>query len=376
MAKLKLLNSLVNLIKEQPGLGRYSGFYTQSQSPLGKEPIGYDFISNKSLTSDEIKNLSEVSCETAKKVVEGVESSLGVEYVWGDEGEDGFDCSGLIYHYMQQNGVSVPRTAREQYNQSQKINKEDVKEGDLIFFHNTQKALSSGQASHVGVISKVNDNNNFDMIHASSGKDKVVLQKNVLGNSYYNNKLLGFGRVIECNNGVFSKDSDFTNDIIYSNAKNKIISGSYTAQGQKHVYDALHSFQSRKMDGFGGKINDKVEEGIKNYKKSTGIVAVDIEKVEIDIDPNTLTVNWKVTIGPSKDGNSYEEFDSRGSAGGGENNVDKQLSAMHANHLGEPKLVLYYNKNIPVCFNNDGTKKSSCGGKINIQQKFFKYKKK
>jgi hypothetical protein len=97
----------------------------------------------------------------------------------------------------------------------------------------------------------------------------------------------------------------------------------------------------------------------------------------VNIEPNSLTVNWKVYIGPSGDGYTYEEFDSRGSAGGGEGAVDKQLSSMHSYHSGEPKLVHHFNKTIPVCYNSNGKKKTDgCKGTINIQQKFYKYGKK
>lgn len=163
----------------------------------------------------------------------------------------------------------------------------------------------------------------------------------------------------------------------YKEEMSKVISGSYTAEGQPRAYDALHSFQSRASDKFGGRINTKVQNGIKEYKKTSGLKAIDIKKVSVTIDPNTLTVNWKVTIGPSTDGYTYEQFDSRGSAGGGESAVDGQLSSMHSYNSGTPKMVYHFDKTIPVCFNSNGTKKKDgCKGTINIQQKFFKYGKK
>lgn len=156
----------------------------------------------------------------------------------------------------------------------------------------------------------------------------------------------------------------------------KVIKGSYSAEGQPGAYDALHAFQSRRSDKFGGRMNTKVQDAIKDYKKNTGLNAIDIKKVDVKIDPNTLTVNWEVTIGQSDDGYTYEQFDSRGSAGGGEGAVDKQLPNMYSYNSGKPEMVYHYNKNIPICYNPDGTKKERCKGTINIQQKFFKYGKK
>lgn len=156
-------------------------------------------------------------------------------------------------------------------------------------------------------------------------------------------------------------------------SSDEVITGSYSAAGKSRAYDALHSFQSRRSDEFGGKINTIVQNRIKNYKKNKNVKAVDIKDMYVFIDPNTLTVNWEVTIGPSSDGYTYEQFDSRGSAGGGESAVNGQLESMHSFNSGEPKMVYYFNKTIPKCFNPDGTKMTTCKGTINIQQKFFKY---
>lgn len=158
------------------------------------------------------------------------------------------------------------------------------------------------------------------------------------------------------------------------NSENKVVTGSYTAENQSSPYDALHSFHKRKSDNFGGRINTIVQNAIKEYKKNNGVEAVDIKKMSVNVDSNTLTVDWSVTIGPSTNNKTYEEFDSRGSAGGGEAAVNKQLDKMHGYHSGKPELVYHYNETIPICFDSMGKKlKGGCKGKINIQQKFFKY---
>jgi hypothetical protein len=183
--------------------------------------------------------------------------------------------------------------------------------------------------------------------------------------------------LINARNCGFDNIEDYKNSG-WDCTKEKTIEGSYSAEGKSGAYDALHSFHMRASDGFGGRINSIVKEGIKKYKDEYKIDAVDIKNVDIDIDPNTLTVSWGVTIGPSSDGYTYEEFDSRGSAGGGEGAVNKQLDSMKSYHPNKvDKLVYHYNETIPVCFNSNGTKKDGgCKGTINIQQKFFKFGKK
>jgi hypothetical protein len=159
--------------------------------------------------------------------------------------------------------------------------------------------------------------------------------------------------------------------------KSEFVGGTYSAQGVPRAYDALHSFQSRASDGFGGKMNSKIKQAVKDFKNKYGVKNVDIKNVKVYISPETLTVNWNAEITESFDGYSYEEFDSRGSAGGGENAVNGQLDNMKSYHTGmKPVQIYHYNKTIPVCFNSNGTKKPKCSGTINMQQKFFKFGKK
>ena len=161
---------------------------------------------------------------------------------------------------------------------------------------------------------------------------------------------------------------------INPNLSNDVISSSYTAAGKSSPYDALHSFERRKSDKFGGRLNTLVKEGIQKYKLDNNIDAVDILNVDIQVDPEKLLVNWSVTVGPSTDGNTYEIIDSRGSAGGGTSAVEGQLSNMHSKHPGlTPVLVKHYNETIPMYYDRLGNKLPSSRGNINIQQKFFKY---
>ena len=104
-------------------------------------------------------------------------------------------------------------------------------------------------------------------------------------------------------------------DTITLGEHDKVISDSYTALGQRYVYDALHSFNRRKMDGFGGFLNEKINAALAEVRRS-GFNS-DVKNLYIQIDPSTLTVYWTAVVGPSTDGRCYLGVDSRGSAGGG-----------------------------------------------------------
>jgi len=151
-----------------------------------------------------------------------------------------------------------------------------------------------------------------------------------------------------------------------------IISGSYCAMGIKNPYDAIHAFNRRISDKFGGYINQKIDSALLTIRNN-GFKS-DIKSLDIKMDPETLTVYWTAVLGESTDGNSYTEIDSRGSAGGGLSAAKNQIPKMHTKHPNKkPVLFLDYNFDLQLCFDYSGKKKTNCNGFINIRQLFFKY---
>jgi len=70
---------------------------------------------------------------------------LGKPYSWGADGPGSFDCSGLTQYVYRQLGVSLPHSSRAQYNSGQRISRDDLESGDLVFF------ARGGSISHVGI---------------------------------------------------------------------------------------------------------------------------------------------------------------------------------------------------------------------------------
>jgi cell wall-associated NlpC family hydrolase len=72
----------------------------------------------------------------AKKAVEYALAQLGDPYVWGAEGPDAFDCSGLVQSAYASAGVSLPRVAADQYNatRDKPVDTEKLLPGDLLYW--------------------------------------------------------------------------------------------------------------------------------------------------------------------------------------------------------------------------------------------------
>ncbi|QPQ34006.1 MULTISPECIES: C40 family peptidase [unclassified Lysinibacillus] len=104
---------------------------------------------------------------------------LGRSYVWGGSNPTtGFDCSGLVQWSYKQAGVSLPRTASQQYLSTKRISASEARVGDLVFF-----SYGSGVA-HVGIYL-----GNNTMIDA---QNKGVVIESL---DWWNQYLVGFGRI-------------------------------------------------------------------------------------------------------------------------------------------------------------------------------------
>ncbi len=69
------------------------------------------------------------------KVVDIAKKYLGTPYVFGGETpKTGFDCSGLVQYAYAQEGISIPRTAAEQFRAGKPVALANLKPGDAVFF--------------------------------------------------------------------------------------------------------------------------------------------------------------------------------------------------------------------------------------------------
>ncbi len=129
---------------------------------------------------------SAAAAETAKKLVDYAKKFLDCKYVWGGNSpEQGFDCSGFTKYVFKEFGITLPRVAADQAKKGTKVDKSQLKVGDMVFFN-----TGSGIIDHVGIY--IGDGK---FIHAESKRYGVNISK--LSESFYARSYVTARRVIK-----------------------------------------------------------------------------------------------------------------------------------------------------------------------------------
>ena len=111
-----------------------------------------------------------------------IDDWFGTRYRYGGTTRRGIDCSAFMQVICQfVFGWMLPRTAHEQYAIMEKVDRDDIQEGDFVFFH-TRRGVS-----HVGMCLQ---NNKF--VHASTSKGVMISD---LDDNYWDSRILCFKRM-------------------------------------------------------------------------------------------------------------------------------------------------------------------------------------
>jgi len=135
--------------------------------------------------NDSIVAANKEKSSKVKKVLDLAYEQQGKPYKWGATGPDSFDCSGFTtYVYKNAADVSLPRVSRDQAQAGTKVERNNLKEGDLVFFG------SGGSITHVGMY--VGDQK---FIHSPQTGDVVKITRMDTGS--YSNRFITARRIIQ-----------------------------------------------------------------------------------------------------------------------------------------------------------------------------------
>ncbi len=111
------------------------------------------------------------------------ERFVGIPYRWGGENVvDGLDCSGFVRAVYNLCGLSIPRTSRDQFTAGDLVIKEELKDGDLVFF-----GASADAINHVGIYV-----GNGKFVHAPRRGEEIRVSE--VNESYFERRFVGARR--------------------------------------------------------------------------------------------------------------------------------------------------------------------------------------
>jgi LysM repeat protein len=159
--------------------------YEQSLAELTESDTGNEVDLSKNL---------ELKTDNVNLLKSKAYGFLGTHYRFGGSSLTGIDCSAFVQQVFRKMEVSLPRTAREQFQVGCEVAPGDLQKGDLVFFRTYAR-----YPSHVGIYL-----GGSKMIHASSRDRRVVIS--TMDTPYYRSRFIGAKRIAKINPEVFKFD--------------------------------------------------------------------------------------------------------------------------------------------------------------------------
>jgi cell wall-associated NlpC family hydrolase len=177
------LGARLGLHKGRSG-GTDASSYRGARAPDNAAPEAAEI--RKELTSN---GVPESRAALIGSVIQTALDVMGMPYRWGDEGENGFDCSGLIRYAFGKHGIVLPRRSVDQAKEGVAVEKAvaDLQAGDVLTFRTSGKNVS-----HVGLYL-----GEGRFIHsASKGVQISVLSPDDVAGRWWYTRWVGVRRIV------------------------------------------------------------------------------------------------------------------------------------------------------------------------------------
>ena len=122
------------------------------------------------------RDMGAIAARTAERFV-------GIPYRWGGENVvEGMDCSGFVRAVYNLCGLSIPRTSHDQFKAGESVSKEELQDGDLVFFGSSEDLIN-----HVGIYV-----GNGRFVHAPRRGEEIRVTS--VDESYFEKRFVGARR--------------------------------------------------------------------------------------------------------------------------------------------------------------------------------------
>lgn len=108
--------------------------------------------------------------EKITELLAEADTYLGTPYRYGGTTRSGIDCSAFVLSVFGATmGIQLPRVAASQAQEGERISKDELKKGDLVFFAHSKRI------AHVGIVHEVNkETGEVKFIHSATSRGVMV----------------------------------------------------------------------------------------------------------------------------------------------------------------------------------------------------------
>lgn len=147
--------------EQQARLQQAEDARARAAETAGAEQASQLVSAAKSKPAAEPLGTGSASSSAAAQAVSYARSKIGSAYVWGAEGPNAFDCSGLVVAAYRSAGVSLPHSSLTLSRMGASVSRSDLRPGDLVFWYSP--------VHHVAIYE-----GNGNMIHAQNPRVGVL----------------------------------------------------------------------------------------------------------------------------------------------------------------------------------------------------------
>ena len=135
--------------------------------------------SNKAIEKTEEKTVSarkmaKKKSSTIDDILSEANTYIGTPYRFGGMTRSGIDCSAFVLSvYGSVTGINLPRISSAQAQEGERVEREQLEKGDLLFFQ-----TRGSRISHVGIVQEITPEGEIKFIHTSTSKGVTISSLN------------------------------------------------------------------------------------------------------------------------------------------------------------------------------------------------------
>lgn len=188
--------SVAVLEKQNPNISKKllvgSQLIIRSTKPVESETVSINIFATKDATilekHENFDTNNVLDPDVVDQLISKASENIGTRYRSGGTTREGFDCSGLMYYTFGNYNIKLPRSSYEMAAFGTRIDVQEARKGDLIFF----RTRGSGQINHVGMVVEVLEGE-LKFIHSATRGGVIISSSK---ESYYERNFAQVNRVL------------------------------------------------------------------------------------------------------------------------------------------------------------------------------------